>query len=294
MNGIFRVDTAAGEKYVLRVSIPGDVGHSLETIRSEMIWLSALRQETDLNVPRPLTTRDGALVSTVCVPGVPEPRHCVVFSWVKGVDLADRPTRENWFKLGEFASRLHDHGIAFQPPEGFSVNRYDKVFPFQEPVVIFHDAYRHLLPPGRRKVFQRVVDRVQAALDRLNANADGMGVIHGDLHQWNTKIYRGQISAFDFEDLMWGYPVQDIAVTLFYIQRRDDYRALREAFKQGYTSRRAWPEAYRGEIDTFIAGRVLVLANYILEDPSPDYRQEAPEYLQHWEKLLRAFLDSSF
>ena len=292
MNGIFRVDTAGGEKHILRIGVPGDGGHSLETIRSEMMWLAALRRETGLSVPRPLATRDGALVSTVEVSGVPEPRHCVVFSWVKGMDLADRPTRENWIKLGEFASRLHDHGTAFQPPEGFSINRYDKVFPFQEPVVIFDDAYRHILPPTRREVFQQVVDRVQAVLDRLNANSGGMGVIHGDLHHWNAKVYRGQISALDFEDLMWGYPVQDIAVTLYYMQWHDDYLALRDAFKQGYTSRRTWPEQQPGEIDTFIAGRVLVLANYILEDPSPDYRTAAPEYFERWEKRLRACLVS--
>jgi Ser/Thr protein kinase RdoA (MazF antagonist) len=245
-------------------------------------------------VPRPLATRDGALVTTVELPSVPEPRHCVVFSWVKGVDLADRPTRENWYRLGEFASRLHDHGITFRPPENFSINRYDKVFPFQEPVVIFDDAYRHILPPARREIFQQVADRVQAVLDRLNANSDGMGVIHGDLHHWNTKIYRGQISALDFEDLMWGYPVQDIAVTLYYMQWRDDYLALRDAFKQGYTSRRTWPEQHPGEIDTFIAGRALVLANYILEDPSPDYRTAAPEYFERWEKHLHSFLNRSF
>jgi hypothetical protein len=40
-------------------------------------------------------------------------------------------------------------------------------------------------------------------------------------------------------------------------------------------------------------GRALVLANYILEDPSPDYRTAAPEYFERWEKHLRAFLDRS-
>jgi Ser/Thr protein kinase RdoA (MazF antagonist) len=294
MNGIFRVDIAGGEKAVLRISVPGDGGHSLEAINSEMVWLAALRREMDLKVPRPFATRDGALVSTIQVSGVPEARHCVVFSWVNGVDLADRPSRENWYKLGEFASHLHDHGLAFQPPEDFSINRYDKVFPFQEPVVIFDDAYRHILTPGRREIFQQAVDRVQAALDRLNAGPDGMGVIHGDLHQWNTRVYRGQISALDFEDLMWGYPVQDIAVTFYYIREHDAYQVFRDAFKQGYTSRRVWPEGYPGEIDTFIAGRVLVLANYILEDPSPDYRTVAPEYFERWEKHLRSFLDYSF
>lgn len=40
--------------------------------------------------------------------------------------------------------------------------------------------------------------------------------------------------------------------------------------------------------------RKMALANYILEDPSPDYRTAAPEYFEYWEKRLRAFLDDSF
>ena len=71
MNGIFRVDTMDGQKYILRVTDPSGC-HDLEEIRSEMMWLAALRRDTDLGVPEPLTTRDGALVTTVEVPGVPE------------------------------------------------------------------------------------------------------------------------------------------------------------------------------------------------------------------------------
>jgi len=291
MNGIFRVDTAGGTKYVLRICIPAPGGHSLDTIRSEMTWLAALRRDTDLDVPRPLATRDGALVTTVEVPGVPEPRHCVIFSWVYGRDLADRPTLENWRKLGEFAARLHDHGAAFRPPDGFSINRYDKVFPFQEPVILFDEPHRHLFPPDGHEVYQRTMERVQVALDRLNDCPGGMSLIHGDLHHWNVKVYRGRISALDFEDLMWGYPVQDVATIFYYLQNRKDYPALWEAFRQGYTGRRAWPEQYPGEIDTFIAGRTLVLANYIIQDDSPEYKKMAPGYVERGAERLRTFLD---
>jgi hypothetical protein len=48
LNGIFRLDTAGGERYMLRVSLPGATGHSLAEIRSEMIWLEALHRDTDL------------------------------------------------------------------------------------------------------------------------------------------------------------------------------------------------------------------------------------------------------
>ncbi len=289
MNGIFRIDTTGGTKYILRVCFPEM--HSFEGIRSEMMWLAALRQDTNLSVPQPRITRDGRLLTTVQVPGVPEARHCVVFGWVKGKDLAERPTPENWRGLGEFASRLHDHGAAFQPTEGFDICRYDKVYPFGDSFVVFDDAHRHLFPPGRRCIFQRVFDRVQAAIDRLNAGPDGMHVIHGDLHQWNVKVYRGRVSALDFEDLMWGYPVQDIAITFYYIQDHEQYAALRGAFVRGYTSRRPWPEAYPGEIDTFIAGRGLMLANDVLLFPNLLHPQETSRFVERTEARLRAFLE---
>ena len=71
------------------------------------MWLAALRHDTGLGVPKPLTTRHGALVTTVEMSGVPEARHCIVFSWVPGADLADRLWAENVYKLGELAALLH-------------------------------------------------------------------------------------------------------------------------------------------------------------------------------------------
>jgi Ser/Thr protein kinase RdoA (MazF antagonist) len=288
-NGIFRVDTMDGQKCILRVCLP-EGGHSLEEIRSEMMWLAALRRDTNLGVPNPLVTRDGELVTTVEVAGVPEARHCVAFGWVPGPDLADRLTLDNVFKLGGLAARLHDHAATFTPPEGFWIKTSEEVFPFGEPVVLFDKAHRNLFPPDRRAVFQDAVERVQDAICRLYANRRGLRVLHNDLHQWNVKVFRGKLYALDFEDLMWGFPVQDIAIILYYFQRHEQYAALREAFMRGYTHHSEWPERYPGEIDTFIAGRGLVLANFVLQDPNPEWQQAAPAFIERTETRLRAYL----
>ena len=97
-NAIFRVDTAAGEKYVLRVTLP-EGGHDRGTVAAEMAWLDALARETDLGVPRPLATRAGELVVETADAGVPEPRLCAIFGWAPGSDLADHldaPTWASW------------------------------------------------------------------------------------------------------------------------------------------------------------------------------------------------------
>ncbi|MER3442585.1 MAG: hypothetical protein C4333_00045 [Meiothermus sp.] len=81
-NTIFRVWAADGQRYVLRVNLPGV--RRLEQIRAEMAWLAALRRNTGLQVPRPMPNRSGELVTTAHAPGVPEPRHCALFGWLSG------------------------------------------------------------------------------------------------------------------------------------------------------------------------------------------------------------------
>jgi Ser/Thr protein kinase RdoA (MazF antagonist) len=288
-NGIFRVDTSGGQKYVLRVCLP--LEHTREQIHSEMVWLHALRRETDLLVPQPLITRNGDFFTIKEAAGVPEPRHCVIFSWVPGRDLDQQLTVENMTRFGAFAARLHKHAGAFDPTEGFSVSyRFDQVFPFNEPVILFEEAHRELLPPERRALFQNVVERVGSAIGRLKASGEPLRILHGDLHRWNVKVYRGKIGAFDFEELMWGWPVQDIATTLYYFYGEETYPALRDTFQGGYTTVAPWPERYPGEVDTFIAGRSLVLANTVLQDLAPEWRAEAPRYFERTEKRLRALL----
>jgi len=291
LNGIFRVDTAGGERHMLRVSLPGTGGHSLAEIRSEMMWLEALHRDTDLGVPRPVPARDGALVTTALAPGVPEPRHCAVFGWVPGPNLADRMSLENIEKLGELSARLHDHAETFAPPTGFSIPRATSAFPFGDPVVLFNPEYGQFFPPARRRVFELALKRIQGAIDALYAGGPGPRVLHYDLHQWNVKVVRGKLYAIDFEDLMWGYPAQDLAVTLYYFQHLENGPALREAFRRGYTRCRAWPERYEGEIDTYVMGRGVDLVNFILQDPNPDYRERVPEFVERAEGRLRAWME---
>lgn len=296
-NGIFRVDTSDGNKYMLRITDPLG-SHCLEEIRSEMMWLAALHQDSDLGVPKPVHTRKGEIAITVSIKSVPESRHCTVFSWVPGVNLANRLSIENMYKLGAFTASLHNHAENFNPPPGFQIRKLNKVFPYSdpdfpnvEPVVIFDEQYRHLFPDRRIKVYHQAIESVQHTLDRLYANESGLRVTHNDLHQWNVKLYRGKLFVLDFEDLAWGYPVQDIATTFFYFQQQEQRQAYTEAFKDGYTNIASWPEDHPGQIEVFIAGRGIMLVNYLLCSKNPEDQEFAPGYIALTEERLRKLLD---
>ena len=289
MNGIFRIDTRDGQKYILRVTMP-EGGHNHDHVAAEMDWLAALARDTDLSVPHPLPARDGSLVVEAGASGVPEARLCEVFSWVDGKDLSEDMSESNISKLGELMAGLHAHASTYHPPSDLSLLRFNRVFPFPEPVVLFDEQFSPLFPAARRVVFEKGIAWAQESINRLKASGEPMRIIHGDLHQWNVRNKRGVLSPIDFEDLMLGWPVQDIATTLYYFGS-EDFARQRDAFQEGYTLHSRWPERHTGEIDSFIAARGIGLANFILNDPNPAWREQAEEFIERVENRLLGLVE---
>ena len=137
--------------------------------------------------------------------------------------------------------------------------------------------------------FRQGVDWAQTAIDRLKASGEPMRIIHGDLHQWNVRYARGVLSPIDFEDLMWGWPVQDIATTLYYSQDEPNYPELRAAFEQGYRRVSAWPERFAGEVDAFIAARGLGMVNFVLQN-NDLMGFDLPAFVERAESRLRRLM----
>ena len=109
-------------------------------------------------------------------------------------------------------------------------------------------------------------------------------LIHGDLHYWNVHVYRGELYLIDFEDIILGYPIQDIAVSFYYIEDRDDYPELKIAFQQGYTTLRSWPDFSETQLATLMAARSINFINYVAHtDPEPqDFIQRRCLYLERY------------
>lgn len=288
-NGVFRVAGTDGNGYVLRVGRGGNIAHSLQQVRSETEWLAALAR-TDLRTPIPVVNKAGNTVTEVEVSGVPDRRNCVLFRWLSGRLLDDSLTEGNMKNYGALAARLHEYAASFRPSPDFSIVRYDRVFPFDEPVVLFDPARSEFVTDEQRGLFVEAADRVRQAIDDLQ-DREPSRVVHGDLHRWNVLVGREGMAAFDFEDLMWGWPVQDLAIALYYLEREDDYVDLRAALRAGYEEIRLWPDRTGTEIDTFIAGRALVLANDVELLEEPEYREAAPEWMASFAARICALLD---
>jgi Ser/Thr protein kinase RdoA (MazF antagonist) len=288
-NAVFRVD-AEDSRYVLRVGRGGNIAHSLGQVRSEAAFLDALAASGDVRAPVPVPNSDGEHVTLVELEAVPDRRNCVLFEWLPGRLLDDNLTASNLAEYGVLAAKLHEFGDSYQPPDGFSIVRYDRVFPFEEPVVVFDQQRSAFVTDRQRELFGAAADIVQDAIDDLRRR-ESPRVVHGDLHRWNILIDHGTMAAFDFEDLIWGWPVQDLGIALYYLEREDNYPELLTAFRTGYEQVRDWPDRTGREIDTFIAGRALVLANDVELLEEPEYRAAGPEWMVGFADRIAGLLD---
>jgi Ser/Thr protein kinase RdoA (MazF antagonist) len=288
-NTLFRVRTTRGPSYVLRVCTAG--WRTATDLRSEAMWLQALHRDTDIGAPVPMPARDGEFVVETSVEGVPGSRHCLLMSWIPGPLLASRLTVDNMIEMGDLFARLHEHGSHYLPPRGFTRRRMDSIYARGEEDVLLGETCREAFTPRTLDIVERTVALVQEAFASLYADPDGLQVIHNDLHHENIKIDRGRLRPFDFEDTIWGYPVQDIAMALQDLMMAvapDAFEPLQHAFRAGYERRRAWPAQDGRQIDTFRAGRLLWVANYVARFE----RQYLQAHIDWTAQLLERFLET--
>lgn len=286
-NGVFRVDTSDGQRYAIRVGLGPPVGHSAAEMQSEIDLLLSLRDGSDVTVPTPVATADGRFMTTASSALVPGERLCVVFTWLEGPLLADRLGAGHIPAYGAAMARLHVAAERFTPGPTFTAPRFDTVYPYDLPFVVFTDAGPDLLPPARRGIFEQGREFVEVALARLEST-EAMRILHGDLHPWNIKVNRGQMAVFDFEDMVWGWPVQDIGTALYYLWSRDDFDQMWDAFRTGYSTVLPWPDR-GGEVASFIIARTLLMANDVISQP--EWTSSGPEIYERGERRIRSMLD---
>jgi Ser/Thr protein kinase RdoA (MazF antagonist) len=288
-NTLFRVRASDGLgepiSYVLRVCTPG--WRTLTDLRSEAMWLQALDRDTDIGAPVPVAARDGSFLVEASAEGVPGSRRCLLMSWLPGPLLATRLTEDNLFEMGVLFARLHAHSARWAPPEGFTQRRMDREYARDEEDVLF--VCEEGFTPRTRDVLGRAWDKVCEAFERLYADGAGLQVIHNDLHHENIKIDRGRLRPFDFEDTIWGYPVQDIAMALQDLMMDvppEAYDPLLGAFRQGHETLAPWPEQYAGQIDIFRVGRLFWVANYVARFQRRYLREHVDWTAEFFERFL--------
>jgi Ser/Thr protein kinase RdoA (MazF antagonist) len=256
-NHLFRCDTTAGERLVVRVCLPG--GRSDAELDAELAWLAALTRDTGLTVP---VARFSTHVATAQLPGG---ARCIAFGWVQGRPCGCRPTRRLAADLGRVLGTLHRHAAGFRPPPGFTRPALD--IQHLTWAGTWHAAQlaRQPIDPAARRVLSETAGRVEAVLTCLGQDPAAHGLVHADLDLGNVLDHHGQARPIDFDDASWGHYAMDLAIAVDSVPE-----ALRPVLLGGYQMVRPLPPGYAEHEAALLAARRLYLATWQFANGLPD------------------------
>ena len=301
-NTTFRVDTPY-ERYLLRINRPGV--HTVDTIASELAWLTALRNDTDLVVPEPVFALDGSAVVLADDPRVPEPHACVLLRWLDGRFVDRRLAPVHLRRVGTLTGRLQEHAAEWTSPAEFvrprvetltSEARTDSIagsaalaLGGDHPSAADSDRasglVEALVSSRDAALFEDALEVVRATTRRL-ATTGSFGLIHGDLHYENVLFRGGDARAIDFDDCGWGFHLYDLAVTLWELEGRPRYDELRDALLEGYARVSRLPEDHLAHLDALFVLRRMQMLMWVLES------RDHPSFRDAWRRWAREELDA--
>jgi Ser/Thr protein kinase RdoA (MazF antagonist) len=281
----YRVISPAGDHYLLRLHIPithsmGAHGADYAAVSSELLWLDALCQDTDLVLPQPIRNRFGALVTEVSLPEAGEKTHCTLLRWVDG-DFYRREleTEDTSFQIGKIVAKLHNHASQWRIPEGFT--RPDRDIPYFEKVLrgIQPAVEDGRIQSGDYAALETSVSLLIEQLRGISKERQSFGLMHADMHKGNLLIHQGQIRLIDFSFCAFGHFMFDLAICM-----SDMKKELHPSFLAGYQSLRPLPAGYPSLIEGLFVGSMVGTFSYWVPNPeaAPILRRKVPQIVEEY------------
>jgi len=252
---------STGPRRVLRINRPGY--HPRAFIATELAWVNALRRDTPLLTAEPLPGLDGEYVQHVWHPAVPEPRHCVLMTFVAGAEPDDTNRVASFALLGEVTARLHLHAAAWKPAQPILRERWD----FD--TMLGPDGHWGRwqnglgMTPAIQRHLARVLPVLRRRVEAVGYSRARFGLIHADLRAANLLVNDGRVAVIDFDDCGHSWFIYDLAAALSFIETHPDVPACIEAWLGAYTQLRTLSKVELAAIPTFIMLRRMLLVAWI-------------------------------
>jgi Ser/Thr protein kinase RdoA (MazF antagonist) len=257
----FRLTTADGEQYILKIMRPGCDPAFVE------MQVRAMEHLTGFPVPRPATpvktTRDGRLAW--------------LLHWLPGrmLDEVSR-TPGMLLNLGRLLGQI-DRALA-----GFSHPATHRELKWDLARAAWIEDYLDYIPEAvRRDRVRRILDKFKNARPFDNVRRS---VIHGDAHLHNVLVDGDRITGLiDFGDLHFGAPVAELAVACAYVLPSETACLIR-----GYDETNPLTEAEKQVLPLLILTRLAVsVTNSAFEKTKFDDPYVTVSEKQAWETLER-------
>lgn len=277
-NTTWELRTQGGTRFALRMNVSSH--RRPAQIRAETEWVSALSRDTDLLLPIPQRASSGEFVVWVDWPQEDRQVACVLFSWLQGTHVdkkLDAPLME---EIGRVTTQLHEHAAMWNLRDGCELDVMDNAL-WNEPWRI-RDEFLD--------VFQLVCHEADTLLSKFKQDIPTR-ILHFDLHMHNLMKCGNRVAVFDFDDTVLGWPIQDVAISLFYF-RRFTNPEFSSAFWRGLDRTCASYGVSEADLELLIASRAVFMANAMHGIKTASIAEIAPRYEEVTYKRLLNFLET--
>jgi len=281
-NTTYAVVDDVGAKYALRINT-----HSLRDragLLAEQQWMCALATEPGICVPMPVHTSTGS--SFVEIPFAPMHKTltATLARWLPGRIVGAKPSRQQVYQMGVATALLHRHSREWHPTGQAAFPRVNQLLMNSDDHLTHAPLSR--IPTTVRALIDEVRPHIDAVYAQLNAQMS-VQPIHADLHTYNMMWHTQQLAVFDFDDAGMGLPIQDLAITLYYL--RDIPYADTELWA-GYRS--VIPDLHvpSAVVEALMMGRGIVLLNDLLVLTNPADYAFVPEFVRRTMLRMQHFM----
>ncbi|HYZ68598.1 MAG TPA: phosphotransferase [Mycobacterium sp.] len=284
-------DAATGERSILRVHRQNY--HLPHQIGSELDWLDALRDDSDITVPTVLSAADGRRVVTVNVDGTD--RHVVHFAMVAGAEPDEETvTVDDFHTLGQITAALHEHSRAWVRPAAFSRFAWDWAHSLGADARWGRWQDADGVGIEEHRVLARAEQLLRERLESYGTGPDRFGLIHADLRLANLLVDGSTITVIDFDDCGFGWFFYDFGTAVSFIEHDPALPQWQDSWVAGYRTRRSIAAADEDMLSSFVLLRRLMLLAWMgTHSHSKESRTKAITYAEGSCALAERYLSSN-
>jgi Ser/Thr protein kinase RdoA (MazF antagonist) len=281
-NATLKVETTDGQLFALRINTNSP--RTPENLRAEIAFVRYLAADGRVKVPHPIENREGNFYTSILHEASGRMFHCVLYSWIFGEELEDEPTDKQLCALGAAMATMHVVAQGFELPEGSSLPTFDDPLWWTEDFLL---SEKSVLDAEAKDLISRALSAIKSGVSKFYANGTPI-LIHADMHGGNVLWFEDSLSVIDFDDCGIGFPLQDFATALYYL----DTPEQDAAFKKGYASVAPVPQCSEKEMRMLFLQRRIVLLNYLYETSNLEHRSMIPGYQEETLRRIRNYLES--
>ncbi|MDP5274913.1 phosphotransferase enzyme family protein [Chengkuizengella axinellae] len=223
----FKLESSKG-KFLLKLHDHND--HNIvqnEIIQSELKWLEALNEETEIVTNKPVHNIHGDYVTVISVDDIAMSATLVL--WVEGQILDREPNEKEVRALANVMVSLHEHACSWDIPQDFKRPNFntstlrsslEKLKALQE---------KQIVQEYDIDILQKTIDQIIKNVNKLNKTKESWGLIHSDLHESNYVVHKDEVRPIDFSVCGFGFYMFDIAETLLHLES-DNRRFFIDAY----------------------------------------------------------------